>query len=214
MKDKSSLLHERALITCVVMLFISIILKLFGVPWFNLNTDIPILQEIDNVVMNNIYISFCLSFILKFINGYLMFSIILSKYKTKITHIAIITFVTVIVKFYSKDIGFIFDSLVIILYPLSYEKGIRMISNISITIILSLLYQLASMFVKNLSVIFVNNFAVSLLMNIDYYIMLCITYLYLKKGDKDLCSMVHSGFSLLNQLCKKRSKNCLSKGEN
>ena len=156
MKDKSSLLHERALITCVVMLFISIILKLFGVPWFNLNTDIPILQEIDNVVMNNIYISFCLSFILKFINIYLVISIILSKEHIKIINVMVITFITILVKFYSKDIGFIFDSLIIILYPLLLEKGIRTFGNISIAIVLNLLYQLASLFIKDLSTLFIN----------------------------------------------------------
>ena len=38
MRDKTKLLHERALLTCIIMLFLCIILKLFGIPWFDILT--------------------------------------------------------------------------------------------------------------------------------------------------------------------------------
>lgn len=53
MRDKTKLLHERALLTCIIMLFLCIILKLFGIPWFDLNTDSSIERNIDAVRAEN-----------------------------------------------------------------------------------------------------------------------------------------------------------------
>lgn len=46
------------------------------------------------------------------------------------------------------------------------------------------------------------------LFNLDYYILLLITYLYLNKGGYTLCGETHHYFSfLVTKLWKKRSKN-------
>jgi hypothetical protein len=42
---KNKILYERSLRTCIIMLAVCIVFKLFGVKWFDLNTSIPILQN-------------------------------------------------------------------------------------------------------------------------------------------------------------------------
>jgi hypothetical protein len=43
---KNKILYERSLRTCIIMLVVCIVFKLFGAEWFDLNTSIPILQKI------------------------------------------------------------------------------------------------------------------------------------------------------------------------
>ena len=64
--------YERALATCAVMLLLSILLKVFGIQWLELNTDIAILHELDNLVMNDVLFSFMYSLAFKTFNGYLI----------------------------------------------------------------------------------------------------------------------------------------------
>lgn len=84
---KSKLLYERALITCVLMLIVSIILKLFGVPWFNLDTSIPIVNDINHVIANNILLGALCNLFFKSINAILMSMILIRDFKEVMKHI-------------------------------------------------------------------------------------------------------------------------------
>lgn len=44
---KNKILYERSLRTCIIMLVVCIVFKLFGAEWFDLNTSIPILQGLN-----------------------------------------------------------------------------------------------------------------------------------------------------------------------
>ncbi len=102
MKDKSKILYERALVTCIIMLFVCIILKLFGVQWFDLNTDIPILHEIDNVVMNSVPLSFLYSFILTMINGYLICCVSNKSTKVNLLLLSVVSTISILLSFFFK----------------------------------------------------------------------------------------------------------------
>lgn len=208
---KSNKLYERALITCAIMLFICILFKLFGFNYFNLNTDIPILKEIDNVVMNSVPLSFLYSFIFKFINGYLVCCIVRKETKLNMMLLGLICVLSVLMAKYINNSVFIgvYDSLS--LYLLCYTKHKPW--EYLLVVELNIAYQIISLFIRSLGIqLSYHGLINSILLNLDYYIMLVITYLYLKRGDKTLCSIVrHSGSSLANLLWKKRSENYLNK---
>ena len=83
--------------------------------------------------------------------------------------------------------------------------------------LLNYIYQVISLFIKEIGY-GVGNYTMieGVLFNLDYYIMLAITYLYLKKGDTSLCQIFHQFFSYLKEkLLKKHSKNYSeNKGDN
>lgn len=222
MKDKSKILYERALITCIIMLFICIIFKLFGFSYFNLNTDIPILKEIDNVVMNSISLSFLYSWIFMFLNFYLVTIIYTKKHSGSTLFIStlICSLICLIAKYimidtnsyilFIIDISCLFDNCYINTDELSKDN----IKEFLLIILLNFVYQCISLSIKNVNFnVLYKGLIVSVLLNLDYYIMLIITYLYLKKGDISLCSIFHQSFSsLLKEHLKKRSENYLNKG--
>lgn len=212
---KEKLLHERALVTCIAMLFICIILKLFGVQWFNLNTEIPILQEIDKVVMNSIPLSFLYSFVFKFFNGYLILKCI-TKDKNSITATSIIVSTSIILKTYNSSIGVIYETVVLMIYSVYKTRNMKTIVDLFIIFSLCILYQFLSLNIRSVNLQIGNyGLVVSTLLNLDYYIMLYLTHSYLKKGDFTPCSMIHHfGSSLANLLWKKRSENYSNKEGN
>lgn len=211
---KEKLLHERALVTCIAMLFICIILKLFGVQWFDLNTDIPILQEIDKVVMNSVPLSFLYSFVLLFINGYLICSISNKTLNNNLYLLSLVCIISILLSNYlgNNILVLLFD--IFGLYIVCYKKS--NIKEYLITILLNIIYQTLSLFIRDLGYQIANYDVISsILFNLDYYILLVLTYLYLKKGDVTLCSISRRSFSYLaTKLWKKRSENYSNKEGN
>lgn len=215
---KEKLLHERALVTCIAMLFICIILKLFGVQWFDLNTDIPILQEIDKVVMNSIPLSFLYTFVLRSINGYLIYIIVTKQLKINIIYFVFVTClgIALTTAFPNNPLLFISDTLLLLILCFTYKFNKCIFKEYMFVFLLNILFQFISLFIRNLGYHHAYyGLMISVLLTIDYYIMLLTTYLYLKKGDLWLCSIVrHIGSSLANLLWKKRSENYSNKEGN
>ena len=214
---KEKLLHERALVTCIAMLFICIILKLFGVQWFDLNTDIPILQEIDNVVMNSEILSFIYSFVFTFISSYMIILIVLKRNsKINILLTSLMVVVSLITKRYYNFYYFPIFIEILFLFIIILFNDKTKLKEILLCILLNLIYQIISLSLRGLN-IGVSNYSllVNVLMNVDYYLLLFLTYLYLKKGDFTLCGIVVVSFSsLANLLWKKRSENYSNKEGN
>lgn len=209
MKDKTKLLHERALITCVIMLFLCIILKLFGFQWFNLDTDIPILKEIDKIVSTDIILSFFVTLLFKTINGLLVCSIVTKDVKIVLKHLYLIIIVSItsmVLNFLNIN-SFILDT--IGLYIVCFLIGYHSIINYLLTFILNIIFQCVSLYIKNLGISFTYyGFIENKILSIDYYIMLIITYLHLKKGGNIKCGeMIRFGSSLANRLWRKRTTN-------
>lgn len=212
---KSKLLYERALITCVLMLLVSVILKLFGVPWFNLDTSIPILNKINDIVMNSNTLSFIYSFIFRYIHSYLVCCITLKTLKQR--HLLLTFFVisTMLSRLLFNDVMcFLIDFNILLIYCMCINK--RCFKEYYMVMILNMIYQLVSLFIRNLGIgLGSYGMVSSILLNLDYYIMLIITYLYLKKGETTLCGIFHVCYSsLATKLWRKPTQNsnqCSSK---
>ena len=206
MKDKKYLLYERSLLTCILMLFICIGLKLFGVPWFDLNTDVPILNEIDKIVMNSYVLSFLYSLLFRCINTYLVVIIVTKSLKINVVKFVLgVTASMVIAKATNASyISFIADTLIPLAVCVDLDRRKITVIEYIITFIMNILYQSISLYIKDLGIqLSYYGLTISLLFMIDYYIMLVITYLYLKKGDKTLCGIFrHCGSYLADKLSK------------
>lgn len=196
--------YKRALATCITMLLLSIALKLFGVQWFDLNTNIPLLQEIDNIVMNNTILSFLYSFTLLWINGILVILCTIKQIPYKYIY-AYTCFIIISITCGSSIITSLLDTLTLLLISYMILPNKRTILNFVGVFLLNITYQFISLYIRDLG-FHLSNYGMtcSLLFMIDYYLMLLTTYLYLKKGNKDICSIsLHFGSYLASKLCKK-----------
>lgn len=216
---KNKILYECSLRTCIIMLVVCIVFKLFGVKWFDLNTSIPILQKLDNLISNNLILSFVFTLAFKMINSILVLSIINKNMIEVSKHFKIIILFNILsmisYHFINSLISFIIDIVFI-----SIVGKIILNSNtkeISLTILINIIYQMISLFVRNIGLGFrYYGFIENQLLCLDYYVLLLITYLYLNKGGYTLCGEIHHYFSFLaTKLWKKRSKDYLkNKGDN
>lgn len=189
MKDKAKLLHKRALLTCVIMLFICVVLKLFGIPWFDLNKiGIPVINEIDKIITDNNVLSFIYSFISLFINGYLICIITtkITNIKKYIIYLSPICILSIYLKLIISNnwLSFIIDALglFIVCVVISKKKISLLYKEYIIISLLNILYQMISLFIKNIHYHMLYDVATSTIFMMDYYIMMLMTYLYVKKG--------------------------------
>lgn len=204
---KNKILYERSLRTCIIMLIVCIVFKLFGVKWFDLNTSIPILQKLDNLISNNFILSFVFTLIIKNINGILIFSIISKNMKFTLKHLKLIILSNIlnicVCYFMGECISFIIDIIFVLII------GCKVLNiNFKETLLcipLNIIYQMISLFIRNISLGFrYYGFIENQLLCLDYYILLLITYLFLNKGGYTLCGEIHHIFSfsisLLNSM--------------
>lgn len=214
MKDKTKLLHERALITCVIMLFLCIILKLFGFQWFNLDTDIPILKEIDKFITSNYYLLLIYSVIFTSINNFLILGCSTKQEMKQMIKWSIkfipLNIILIVMKDYCSDSIKLFLDIFFLLLMNFIMKG--KIKRIIFFMFVNILYQLISLFIRSLvpqcgyySIIY------SLLLNIDYYIMFLITYIVVLKGGISCFRVTFS--SLANQLWKRHTEDSQQSSE-
>ena len=212
---KNKILYECSLRTCIIMLVVCIVFKLFGVKWFDLNTSIPILQELDEIISDNLILSFLYSLIFLSIDNFFILGVAT---KTKPTDMVIWS-----LKFIPLNILLIFSKYYInnplidfvLLLLMSYIIDNKSIKRIICYNLLNIVYQLISIFIKNVGMIELAGIVTTTLLMIDYYIMLAITYLFQLLGGKDLWYSQVISSSLVTKLWKKRSKNYLeNKGDN
>lgn len=222
MKDKKELLYKRALMTCVIMLFISILLKLFGSNIFDLNTNIEVLNKIDKVIMDSTLLSFVYSFILLFINGYMvcLISTKIGNIKRYILPLTLVCVTSIVSKAFINlnFLSFLIDTIGLLLVCIYVTNDLKIVKEYILVFILNVIYQILSLFIRDLG-FHLSSYGVTIstLLMLDYYIMIFITYFYLKKGDITLWeSFHHFGSSLVKRLWKKHLQNleqCSSKGE-
>lgn len=217
---KSKLLYERALITCVLMLVICIILKLFGIPWFDSDTSISILNKIDTIVMNSYWLSLLYSSLFTTLNIFLITGMINEENKTTIPKYLFVSFFLITISIfikactYNSIVRILIDCITIyVCFIVRYRKVT--IGQLVFCYVTNMLYQILSLFIRNISVSTGQYGLVSsVLLNIDYYMLLVIHNLYVRKGGS-LCSIFHVYFSsLAKKLWKKPTQNsnqCSSK---
>lgn len=219
MKDKSKILYERALITCLIMLFICIIFKLFGVQWFNLNTDIPILQEIDKIIMSNFVTITLYSYLLCCINFFFIMGVIFCKdfsttFKMVVKYSPCLLILMIFKYLSNENIRFLLDLFYLIVIPIIENKNYKekyLFRRIVVCIILNFFYQFISLFIRSISYSSgCYGFSKTFILSIDYYVLQAITYLYFRRYNLWIFQVSFS--SLATKLWKKRSENYSNKG--
>lgn len=211
MKDKTKLLHERALITCVIMLFLCIILKLFGVQWFDLDTSMPILNKIDTILNRYPFSIFIFNFLSCYINMFFIVGITTRKETKEILKVCNFMSLFIVIGFLvyyatNNDVmKFVYDTLLLFIACKCLNSD-KILYRFVLTCILNVIYQIFSMFIRNLAItVYDDNLVISLLMNLDYYILLLLTYLYSRRCEK--WGILVFGSSLANRLWRRRTTN-------
>lgn len=217
--DKQKKLYERMLISCVLMLIICVVLKLFGANWFDLETNIPILVKIDKIVNNNYFIMTFISVVLSQIN--MLFVLALTnKVSIKQTlKFCIITAPITILIFKFKDytnimfLELLVDTLYLLIvaniqnYFVTKNSIFKTCKNFIIVFIFNFIFQFLSLYIKSVCFkIGYYGLIIDLLLNLDYYIILIIWYLFQMKGDMKWTIQVFGSF-LQRKLWKKPTQN-------
>lgn len=187
--DKRKIL-KRIIGLCWFSLILCMVVKLFGGNYFEIASKNENFINVCNWIETNfistviMYGFYCLSY-------YLIISIFSGnciKGKNKIILIIVALFLCII-KGHSNIIGFVIETISMILLPLFMSKGkkSKIIINCVISYAVINVFQLLSLFIRNIDAQLVNaNFCISLLFQVDYYIMLILYYLYSVKlrGEK------------------------------
>lgn len=187
--DKRKIL-KRIIGLCWFSLILCMVVKLFGGNYFEIASKNENFINVCNWIETNfistviMYGFYCLSY-------YLIISIFSRnciKGKNKIILIIVALFLCTI-KGHSNIIGFIIETISMIFLPLFMSKGkkSKIIINCVISYAVINVFQLLSLFIRNIDAQLVNaNFCISLLFQVDYYIMLILYYLYSVKlrGEK------------------------------
>jgi hypothetical protein len=174
-----------------ILLIVCLIIKLLGGNWFDLNTENSKFIDFCNYVETHQILKMSIACVIYLISGYFILSIIL-KEKLKPKHILIfypLMIVKSLLGWYISGITFIFDFVIIIIIPIILTRNWK---RIIIANILLISFQLITIYARNLGIIFSgsfneqNNTIVSLLYQIDYYLMILLYYLYTFKNRKEI----------------------------
>ena len=171
-------LLKRIITLCWISLIGCLVIKLFGGDYFKLMCDNESFKNLCNWIDGNF-----VKEIIRFIFANMCFYIYTcSIIKRKMSKKELIIFelsmiIITIAKYITPQIGFIADSITMIIIPLKFSKW-----NWKSTILGFLLinaFQLISLFIRNLGITILEApILVELLLQVDYYIMLILYYLY------------------------------------
>lgn len=224
MKKDLDKLISRTLFTYFSILFIVVILKLFGINYFGLDMNNKIINNINHFILKckleNIWYSITL-----FINTYVIFAITCNDNSNRMKIFTLITMpinmlMQIIKTKYNIPLIFMLtDILYLIILILCYIKFVKKekiykynIRNYFMFSIITIIFQFASVLTRNVTITNENNFIVYSILDIDYIVLNILAYkLYFMKGGKDLWVEVHGSFSdLLISLKKLPTKLQLS----
>lgn len=169
------------IIMCWVLLAVCVIIKLFGGNWFELSTDNTKFIEFCSYVDNTMWLKMTLACVNYLVSGY--FVICISLNKSKLSKKELLLFIPLmivksILTWYNSFIPIILDLVILFVLPLIITK--KIIRPI-IVILLVLAFQLLTLLIRNLGLndnFNYNNTLISMLYQIDYIIMIFLSYIY------------------------------------
>lgn len=206
-KDLDKLL-SRTLFTYFSILFIIVILKLFGMNYFGIDVNNKIINNINNFILRwkleNVWYTITL-----FINTYIIFAMTCNDNSKRMKIFTLITIpmnmiIQIIKTKYNIPLIFMFtDILYLIILAICYIKFIEKekihkynIRNYFVFSIITIIFQFASVLTRNIEITNENNFIIYSILDIDYIVLNIFAYkLYFMKGGKDLWVEVLGSFS-------------------
>lgn len=200
MKKDLDKLFSRTLFTYFSILFVIFTLKLFGCDYFEINTNNHIVKSINDFLLTcklkQIWYTFTL-----FINTYIIFAISCNDNSKRMVKFSILTMpLNIMVRILKQtfNIPFLFvftDLLYLFILSLCYIKFIKRdrihrenITNYFVFTLITIIFQFISLITRGIYIGYHDdNLILSLIMNIDYFALLIISYkLYFIKGGNDL----------------------------
>lgn len=200
MKKDLDKLFSRTLFTYFSILFVIFTLKLFGCDYFEINTNNHIVKSINDFLLTcklkQIWYTFTL-----FINTYIIFAISCNDNSKRMVKFSILTMpLNIMVRILKQtfNIPFLFvftDLLYLFILSLCYIKFIKRdkihrenITNYFVFTLITIIFQFISLITRGIYIGYHDdNLILSLIMNIDYFALLIISYkLYFIEGGNDL----------------------------
>lgn len=224
-KDYDKYLNASLKVYLIVLVLI-FIMKLVGLDYFKIDLNNDIINSINNNFFNNKVTLSLFNMVFIMFYQYVMTCLICKNNTKKMIIITLITTPTTLVVQLSKSL-FLGNSITLII-ELGYLYSLNLIINNNLTkykfkefnkrffivILLNFLFQIISSMLRyKYSMVCINNQVADMILNLDYVLMMLITYkLYFQKGERICTYQVEAGlFSLkkinLKNLPKKLQEN-------
>lgn len=169
-----------------VVLIACMLVKLFGGNYFEIATNNKNFIRICNYVDNNFYLKMILACVIYLISGYFIFCIIFKSKYLKLKYILIFAPLMIfksILGWYYYNITYVIELIIIVIIPIIITRNWKRVIIVNLLI---MAFQIISLITRNLSLVNFNNnyFVVQTIIQVDYYIMIFIYYLYTIKNRK------------------------------
>ena len=185
------------------VLVIIFILKIVGLDYFGLDYNSPIIKVLDNYCSNPIVYRL-IQFALLFIQLYLL-AIITTKKRQKVFEVILVTLINQVTSYFliKYKLNFLYAISSILIFVIYFLIKKVKVKRIIVVIVINSLLQVISNITRNNSII-EYSFALSILLNIDYMIMLLI-WSKVEKEDENQCQtyQLHGSSSLKKKSLKK-----------
>lgn len=205
-KDYDKYLSASLKVYLIVLVF-TFILKIVGLNYFGLDLNNEILINISSFLKRT-HLLYLFYFITLYIMFYIYLSVVCKNKKVKLVSF-VSTLIELIIQIFlmkinkSNELKYIVDFTIMIVIPMIINKKVSIKRQIIMIFVITL-YQLISYSIRNQKIN--NNLnceLVDILLNIDQYILLIITYkIYFMKGGFKLCQEV--GYSSLKKINLKK----------
>lgn len=169
-----------------VVLVVCLIIKLFGGNWFELNVENDKFIAFCNFVDNTMWAKMTLACMIYLFTNYFILCILIDRRKLDKKLILIffpLMITKSIVNWYFTTIGFILDVIILIVLPIIIGRKWK---RVIVGNLLVMAFQLITIGIRNISINFNfnNTFLEQTLIQVDYYIMIILFYLYAFKNKK------------------------------
>lgn len=181
--------YKMLIITSWVVLIICFIIKIIGLRKFDFQSDNSKFIRFCNYVDNILWLKMIIACIVCVLTTYPIICVLINKkylnIKSSLIYIPLMI-ASSIISWYSTIINMIIQGIYLIIIPLIQTKG--KFKRIILTIIFVSLFQIISLLIRNINITNFNdnNCMITLMFQIDYYIMILSLYLYNFKERKEV----------------------------
>ena len=182
MKNKYSTL----IYTCWVVLACCFLVKIFGGNLFEIAVQNEKFINACNFVDDHIWVKMILACVTFVFSGYISLCIVMNEKILSRKNVMIFLPIMIIKSFiswYYPIVAFCLDVFTMFILPLLLKVKLK---RVIVTFVLVLLFQFISLIIRNIGIkdFNINNTLISLIMQIDYYIMLILYYLHCFKNKE------------------------------